>query len=87
MLLDHASAGQGKWPAPPSCLSAQPDWAGTIHDRAERRRPFDRRQHQQAVYLDLRCNRGERRRQSRRSLYDPGRRRHPEPPWGVDVWA
>jgi len=63
------------------------DRAGTIYDRAERRRPFDRRQQDRAVVFDMRVNDRERRRQRRRAVYDPGRRRWPEPPMGIDVWA
>lgn len=67
---------------------AQPDSrVGTIYDRAERRRPHDRRQRDDAVYLDLRACRSERRKTYRRSVYDPGRRNWPEPPLGVDVWV
>lgn len=66
----------------------QPDSrAGTVYDRAERRRPNDRRQQERPVYFDMRANRGERRRERRRAVYDPGRRRLPEPPMGIDVWA
>jgi len=66
----------------------QPDErAGTIYDRAERRRPYDRRQQDRAVVFDMRANPSERRRQRRRAVYDPGRRRWPEPPLGIDVWA
>lgn len=73
---------------PPRPLQAQPDSrVGTIYDRVERRRPHDRRQHDVTVYLDLRNNKSERRKQHRRSHYDPGRRHWPEPPLGIDVWV
>jgi hypothetical protein len=39
------------------------------------------------VLFDFRTERGERRQQRRRAVYDPGRRRWPEPPLGIDVWA
>jgi hypothetical protein len=64
----------------------QPDSrAGTIHDRVERRRPHDRRQQQRPLLFDMRVNKGERRQQRRRAVYDPGRRRRPEPPSGIQV--
>jgi hypothetical protein len=66
----------------------QPDGrAGTIYDRVDRRRPYDRRQQDRPVLFDMRANKGERRRQRRRAVYDPGRRNWPEPPLGIDVWA
>jgi len=91
MRPNQLPTGRGQGPAYHPCLydalSAQPGWAGTIHDRAERRRPNDRRQQDRPVYLELRCNRGERRQQHRRAVYDPGRRRNPEPPLGIDIWV
>ena len=67
---------------------SQPDSrAGTVYDRAERRRPHDRRQQDGAVYLDLRVNKSERRKDHRRRIYERGRREHPEPPLGIDIWA
>lgn len=60
---------------------------GTVYDRAERRRPYDRRHRDQAVYLDLRANTSERRKHYRRRVYEPGRRQWPEPPQGIDIWV
>lgn len=61
--------------------------AGTIYDRDQRRRPYDRRQQRQSIIFDMRVNKGERRQRQRRAVYDPGRRNWPEPPTGINVWA
>lgn len=61
--------------------------AGSVYHRVERRRPHDRRHQERPVYLDLRCSKQERRRQQRRSVYDPGRRQWPEPPAGLDLFV
>lgn len=63
------------------------DRAGTIYDRDQRRRPHDRRQQRYPIIFDMRADKGERRQQRRRAVYDPGRRRWPEPPLGIDVWV
>lgn len=83
--LPARRAAPGRLPHPQRLRPATP--AGSVYSRVERRRPGDRRQHDAPVLLDLRSRRGERRQQQRRALYDPGRRRTPEPPLGIDVWA
>lgn len=74
-------------PLPPPQQLQPDDRVGTIYDRDERRRPHDRRQQRRQVLFDMRANTSERRRNRRRAVYDPGRRRWPEPPLGIDVWV
>ena len=90
--MDHSLEPRREASGLPARLSSphhlQPaDPAGTIYDRDERRRPHDRRQQRYPVVFDMRVNTSERRRQRRRAVYDPGRRRWPEPPLGIDVRA
>jgi hypothetical protein len=74
-------------PSPEGSLAQPGVPPGTVYDRVERRRPHDRRHRDQAVYLDLRANKSERRQHHRRRVYEPGRRHWPEPPLGIDVWV
>jgi hypothetical protein len=73
---------------PPGQWQLQPDdRAGLTYERAERRRPHDRRQQRYPVRFDMPTGMNERRRQRRRTVYDPSHRRWPEPPQGIDVWT
>lgn len=69
----------GKWQLQPD------DRAGLTYERAERRRPHDRRQQRHPVRFDPPAAANERRRQRRRAVYDPNRRPWPEPPQEIEV--
>ncbi|MFS8607577.1 MAG: hypothetical protein GX093_00570 [Xanthomonadaceae bacterium] len=74
-------------PLPEASRLPQPRERISLFECAAGHRPFDRRQRRLPVPFDMRANSGERRRRQRRAVYDPGRRRWPEPPLGIDVWA